>query len=97
MQKLLEVEKRAAKHGAAAVSIQAAVAQSSGAALLPDSCTGSWLKFAHASLLLGRRFFHTCLGRRQCRIVNKKCKCFLDAAFLNDLLFFLMVWHQPGV
>ena len=38
MQKLLEVEKRAAKHGAAAVSIQAAVAQNSGSA---EPCSDS--------------------------------------------------------
>ena len=41
MQKLLEVEKRAAKHGAAAVSavsIQAAVAQNSGSA---EPCSAS--------------------------------------------------------
>ena len=41
MQEQLEVEKRAAKHGAAVVSIQAAVAQNAGSALLQNSSTGS--------------------------------------------------------
>ena len=38
MQEQLEVEKRAAKHGAAAVSIQAPVAQNSGSAEPCSAC-----------------------------------------------------------
>ena len=50
MQEQLEVEKRAAKHGAAAVSIQAPVAQNSGSALFQNSSTGSLLVFAQLVL-----------------------------------------------